>query len=160
MTTNDDRDHRASLDARPRFAAAGEPKGMGRRTSHLRRVVPVLCACLAALRPAAGFAQARAAPEVRDWLSGVVAKVDASVGDRGGGNGRGARTSVDVRVEVAADGVVRRVVVERGSGSRRDDGRAVLAVEAAGPFPAPPKELLTQDGTTTLSFPVEVPRRP
>lgn len=160
MTTIDDRDHRASRDARLRFGAAREPKLMGRRTGHLRRVVPILCACLVAFRPAAGFAQARATPEVRDWLSGVVAKVDASVGDRGGGIGRGARTSVGVRVAVAADGVVRQVVVERGSGSRRIDGRAVVAVEAAGPFPAPPRELLTEDGTTTLSFPVEVPRRP
>lgn len=160
MTTIDDRDRRASRDARLGFEAAGESRRIRRRTGHLRRVVTVLCACLLAFCPVVGFAQSRATPEVRDWLSGVVAKVDASVGDRGGGTGSGARTRVGLRVAVAADGVVRQVVVERGSGSRRIDGRAVVAVEAAGSFPAPPRELLTEDGTTTLSFPVEVPRRP
>lgn len=105
-------------------------------------------------------AQARAGvtPAVRDWLSALVTRIDAADRADRRGDARGAAGTVVVRIEVAANGSVRRAEIERRSGSRGLDRRALRAVQGAGPFPAPPAELLTEAGVTDLSVPVRLGR--
>jgi len=63
-----------------------------------------------------------------------------------------------VRVEITADGSVRQAEIERGSGSRGLDRRALRAVQRASPFNAPPAELLAETGVADLSVPVQFGR--
>jgi TonB family protein len=92
-----------------------------------------------------------------------------ALGPRGQGGSAGEATGaapgrrryvvVEVRVVLAADGTLRDVSVERGSGSRRTDDMALAAVRAAAPFRPPPEELLTRDGTADLRFPMKMATR-
>ena len=63
-----------------------------------------------------------------------------------------------VRVEVAADGEVKRAEIERSSGSHILDQRALDAVRSVSPFTAPPAELLAGADVTDLSFPLQLRR--
>ncbi len=65
--------------------------------------------------------------------------------------------TIEVRVRVAEDGSVLMVEVERSSGSRSLDERAVAAVKAAGPYAPPPAQMLMANGTTELTFPLSLP---
>jgi protein TonB len=111
------------------------------------------------LTPAGASAQTRVTPEVREWLSALVAKVATAVEVTRPTPGRHRLVVVEVRVVVAPDGMLRGVSVERSSGSGRTDDRALAAVMAAAPFGPPPKELLARDGTADLSFPMELAHR-
>ncbi|KQO77742.1 TonB family protein [Methylobacterium sp. Leaf88] len=103
-------------------------------------------------------ARERPSPEVTGWVSAVLAKIDmVERGPAPAGRKRGRRT-VGVRVQIAADGFVNRVEVERSSGVPDLDERARSRVRAAGPFGPPPAPLLTPAGTTELSFPLQVQR--
>ncbi|MCJ2081830.1 TonB family protein [Methylobacterium sp. J-090] len=125
----------------------------------VRRTAFGLWLCLMFLTPAGASAQTRVTPEVREWLSALVAKVATAVEVTRPTPGKRRPVVVEVRVVVAADGTLRDVSVERGSGSRRTDESALAAVMAAAPFGPPPKELLARDGTADLSFPMELAHR-
>lgn len=102
--------------------------------------------------------QARERPsrDVTGWVSAVIAKIDPATGaPAAAGRNRGRRTVV-VRVQIAADGFVNRVDIERSSGLPDLDERARGLVRAAGPFSPPPAPLLTPAGTTDLSFPLQL----
>ncbi|KQP42740.1 hypothetical protein ASF49_02575 [Methylobacterium sp. Leaf104] len=106
----------------------------------------------------AAQARERTPPEVRAWLSDVIAKIDAADPGRTAPARRRRIGTVVVRVEIAADGFVNRVDVEGSSGVADLDQRAQRLVRAAGPFSPPPKPLLTPAGTTELSFPIRLDR--
>ena len=117
-----------------------------------------LCFCAALLTPGGPLARDQTSPEVRDWLSAVITKIGKA--DHEQANSSRGKTSgtVTVRVQVAADGFVNRVEVERSSGSPDLDQRARSVVRAASPFNPPPAPLLTAAGTTELSFPLRLGR--
>ncbi|MGH1574155.1 energy transducer TonB [Methylobacterium sp. P31] len=97
-------------------------------------------------------------PAVRGWLSNLVTRIDAvDRTARPTGSGRMAGTVV-VRVEIAVDGSVQRAEIERSSGSRGLDQRALRAVQGISPFTAPPPALLDATGVANLSIPVELGR--
>ena len=97
-------------------------------------------------------------PAVQAWLSAFITKIDEADHVWRPGVGNKASGRVVVRVEVAADGTVRRADVERSSGSSALDQRAVAAVRAVSPFTAPPAELLAGADVTDLSFPLQLGR--
>jgi len=97
-------------------------------------------------------------PAVRDWLSAFITKIDEADSARHQPVESKAGGTLVVRVEVAADGTVRRAKIERSSGSRILDKRALDAVRAISPFTAPPAELLTGADVTDLSFPLQLGR--
>lgn len=97
-------------------------------------------------------AEARSEAKAQAWVSSVVDKIDAAdAGERGGPSG-----SVTIRLRIASDGTLDGVAIEEGSGSTQLDQRALRAVRAAAPFRAPPRRLLTLEGYTELSFPVQL----
>ena len=114
--------------------------------------------CATLLAPGGTLARDQTSPEVRDWLSAVITKIGKA--DHEQANSSRGKTSgtVTVRVQVAADGFVNRVEVERSSGSPDLDQRARSVVRAASPFNPPPAPLLTAAGTTELSFPLRLGR--
>ena len=107
-----------------------------------------------------GGAQARdqVSAEVQDWLSAVITKITEANSKDAKPSRRKPSLAVIVRVEIAADGFVNRVDVERSSGSPDLDERARSLVRAASPFSPPPAPLLTKAGTTELSFPLRLGR--
>ncbi|KQU33187.1 hypothetical protein ASG63_14915 [Methylobacterium sp. Leaf94] len=124
----------------------------------LRSVVGWISVGATLLSGAGLEARERPSSEVTGWVSAVLAKIDmAERGPAPAGRKRGRRTVV-VRVQIAADGFVNRVEVERSSGVPDLDERARSLVRAAGPFGPPPAPLLTPAGTTELSFPLQVQR--
>lgn len=102
-------------------------------------------------------AQARGEAKARAWVSGVVDRIEAAGVKQGDENSPGG--SVTIRVRVASDGALDGVEIEQGSGFAALDQRALRAVRAAAPFRAPPRQLLTLEGYTELSFPLELPGR-
>lgn len=114
-------------------------------------LLPACLSLLLVVGPAA--AQPGASPAVRRWIAGVVTRIGeaeraaTATSRRTGG-------TVGIRLRVAADGSLRDVAVDPGSGSALLDARALAAARAAGPFGPPPPALLTEDGTTELSFPL------
>src|SRR3954464_5980067 len=87
--------------------------------------------CASLLVPGGPLARDQTSPEVRDWLSAVITKIgkaDHEQANRSRGKTSG---TVTVRVQVAADGFVNRVEVERSSGSPDLDQRARSVVRAA-----------------------------
>ncbi|MDR7039317.1 MULTISPECIES: TonB family protein [Methylobacterium] len=106
--------------------------------------------------PDAAHAERAVGASVRTWLSAVVTKIGAA--DRSAAP-RSPGGTVTIRVRIAADGSLKDASVEAGSGSAALDDRALAAARAAGPFAPPPRELLTEDGTTELSFPLDLARR-
>ena len=103
-------------------------------------------------------ARERPSPEVTGWVSAVIAKIDMAQRPPATERRRRGRRTVVVRVQIAADGFVNRVDVERSSGAPDLDERARELVRAAGPFGPPPVPLLTPAGTTDLSFPLSLER--
>ena len=101
-----------------------------------------------------------AGPEraVRRWLSDLVMRIDAQ--DRAARRpGASRRTgTVVIHVEIAADGTVQQVEVERSSGVPDLDRRALRAVRGVSPLPAPPPAVLGLSGAADLSIPVELGR--
>jgi TonB family protein len=126
----------------------------------LRSLACRLCLCAALLAPGEVLARARdqTSAEVRDWISAVVTKIDKADRERADRSRSKASGTVTIRVQVAADGFVNRVEVERSSGSSDLDERARSAARAASPFSPPPASLLTRAGTTELSFPLRLGR--
>ncbi|KAB1074366.1 energy transducer TonB [Methylobacterium planeticum] len=124
----------------------------------LRTLVRSLGLCAALLGP--GAARAQATPDVQGWLSDLVTRIDKADRARSDPSGAKARGTVTIRVQVAADGFVNRVFVERSSGSPDLDARALAAARSASPFTPPPPALLTRAGITELSFPLRLARRP
>ena len=102
----------------------------------------------------------RAGPDrtSRRWLSDLVTRIDAQ--DRSGRRPGSARRTgtVVIHVEIAADGTVQQIEVERGSGMPELDQRALRAVRGVSPLPAPPSTLLGLSGVADLSIPVELGR--
>ena len=117
-----------------------------------------LCFCAALLAPGGPLARDQTSPEVRDWLSAVITKISQADSKEANPSRRKPSRAVIVRVQIAADGFVNRVEVERSSGSPDLDQRARSVVRAASPFNPPPAPLLTEAGTTELSFPVQLGR--
>lgn len=103
-------------------------------------------------------ARERPSPEVTGWVSAVIAKIDMAERPPAAAGRRRGRRTVVVRVQIASDGFVNRVEVERSSGVPDLDERARGLVRAAGPFSPPPAPLLTPAGTTDLSFPLALER--
>lgn len=101
--------------------------------------------------------EARAPLGVQRWLSSVLAKIDAADRSRTPRRQKSRSMTIEVRVRVAEDGSVLMVEVERSSGSRSLDERAVAAVKAAGPYAPPPAQMLMANGTTELTFPLSLP---
>ncbi|WP_456685733.1 energy transducer TonB family protein [Bradyrhizobium sp. P5_C11_2] len=97
-------------------------------------------------------------PAVRDWLSAFITKIDEADGGRRQSIASKTGGTVVVRVEVAADGVVKRAEIERSSGSRALDQRALDVVRAVSPLTSPPAELLAGADVTNLSFPLQLRR--
>lgn len=123
------------------------------------RLLPAAMAVLGVLLASgAGSARSGISPVVQDWLSALITKIDDA--DRAQRSSAAHRTAgtVVVHVQVAADGSIRQTDIERSSGSRAVDQRALDAVQAASPFTAPPPELLTETGVTDLSFPISLER--
>lgn len=114
--------------------------------------------CAVVLAPGGILAREEASAEVRNWLSAVITKIAQADGKETNPSRRKASRTVIVRVQIAADGFVNRVDVERSSGSPDLDERARSIVRAAGPFSPPPTPLLTKAGTTELSFPLQLGR--
>jgi len=110
------------------------------------------------LAPSGALARDQTPVAVRDWLSGVITKIVKAEGETAYPVRRKASGTVTIRVEIAADGFVNRVAVERNSGSPDLDERARSFVRAASPFAPPPPQLLTKAGTTELSFPLQLGR--
>lgn len=110
------------------------------------------------LLPWPAAARTGVSPAVRTWLSGLVTRIDAVDRTDRHANTRRAAGTVLVRIEIAADGTVRQAEIERSSGSRGLDRRALRAVQGASPFKAPPAELLAEDGVADLSVPVQFGR--
>jgi TonB family protein len=102
--------------------------------------------------------QATPGPAARAWLSDLVTRIDAAdrAARRPGSDRRGG--TVVVHVEIAPDGSLQRVEVERSSGSPDLDQRALRAVRGIGPLSAPPAALLGIAGVADLSVPVELGR--
>jgi TonB family protein len=119
-----------------------------------------LCITLGVALVGAGAARAQSAPDVQGWLSALVTKIDRADRDRSDPSGAKAAGTVTIRVQVAADGFVNRVILERSSGSAALDARALSAARAASPFTPPPPTLLTPAGVTELSFPLRLARKP
>lgn len=123
------------------------------------RCIPASIAVLGLLLFAGPSASREAiSPAVRDWLSAFITKIDEAdsalhhpVASKPAG-------TVVVRVEVAADGEVKRAEIERSSGSHILDQRALDAVRSVSPFTAPPAELLAGADVTDLSFPLQLRR--
>ena len=124
----------------------------------LRLAVLTGCLCLC-LISSGGRGEAAAPVSVQRWLSSVLAKIEAADRSRAAGQSGGRSAAVEVRVRVAEDGSVLAVEVERSSGTRSLDERAMRAVKAAGPFAPPPAQMLMANGTTELSFPLTLPGR-
>ena len=103
-------------------------------------------------------ATSKVTSEVQDWLSAVITKIAQTDGKDANPSRRKPSLVVIVRVQIAADGFVNRVDVERSSGLPDLDERARLLVKAASPFTPPPAPLLTKTGTTELSFPLRLGR--
>lgn len=105
-----------------------------------------------------GASRDNVSPAVRDWLSAFITKIDEA--ERAGHRPAARKTAstVVIRVEVAADGAVRRAEIERSSGSHAIDQRALDAVRAVSPFTAPPAELLAGADVADLSFPLQLRR--
>ena len=112
--------------------------------------------CAALLASGGTLAREPILPEVRDWLSAVITKIAKADHEQGSSSQGKASGTVTVRVQVAADGFVNRVEIERSSGSPNLDQRARAVVRAASPFKPPPALLLTEAGTTELSFPLRL----
>ncbi len=108
------------------------------------------------LGPANAQAQAGVPPEVRQWVSALVAKVQTAENADGIPRNRRRPEVVDLRIVIGADGALRDVSVEGRSGSRTTDERAIAAVRSAAPFAAPPDALLTPEGTVDLRFPINL----
>lgn len=94
----------------------------------------------------------------REWVAAVVGRIEET-------SRLGARTSaagkirrVEIRLRVDRDGSVLGVEVERAA-TNVVEKRVRAAVAAAAPFEPPPGELLAADGSTELSFPLELGRR-
>lgn len=115
-----------------------------------------LCATL--LAPGVSLARDQTPTAVRDWLSTVITKIAKAEGEKAAPPRHKASGTVTIRVQIAADGFVNWVTVEQSSGSPDLDERARALVRAAGPFGPPPRQLLTQAGTTDLSFPLRLSR--
>ncbi|AWN43330.1 TonB family protein [Methylobacterium durans] len=124
----------------------------------LRPLLLRLCVCVVLCLPAPGALRAEPAvgAAVRQWLSTVVTRIGAA--DRAEAP-RSRGGTVTIRVRIAADGSLKDASVEGGSGSAALEARALAAARAAAPFAPPPSELLTEDGTTELSFPLDLARR-
>lgn len=101
---------------------------------------------------AAPPAEARSDARTRAWVSSVVDQIDAAGGRKGGGSSR----FVTVRLRIASDGALEGAEIEEGSGSAQLDERALRTVRAAAPFRAPPRQILTLEGFTELSFPIQL----
>lgn len=123
------------------------------------RTIPCLWLCFLLLGPANAQAQANVAPEVREWLSTLVAKVETAENANGIAQSGRRPLVVDLRIVVGADGELRDVSVEGRTGSRATDGSVIAAVRSAAPFAPPPGALLTPEGTVDLRFPLELARR-
>jgi len=123
------------------------------------RTIQCLLLCFLLLGPANAQAQAGVAPEVREWLSALVAKVETAENANGVAWSGRRPLVVDLRIVVGADGALRDVSVEGRSRSRATDESVIAAVRSAAPFARPPDALLTPEGTVDLSFPMELTRR-
>lgn len=115
-----------------------------------------LCAVL--LTPGGVLARDQTSAEVRDWLSAVITKIAKADSEKAAPSRRRASGTVTIRLQIAGDGFVNRVEVEKSSGSPDLDERARALVRAASPFSPPPAPLLTKAGTTELSFPLQLGR--
>src|SRR3954451_9993270 len=93
--------------------------------------------CAALLAPGGTLAWEQTPPEVRDWLSAVITKIAKADHEQTNPSRGKASGTVTVRVQVAADGFVNRVEIERSSGSPDLDQRARAVVRAASPFNPP-----------------------
>ena len=131
----------------------GEGLGMGLRAFACRASL-----CVVLLVPGEARAREQVSSEVQDWLSAVITKIAEANGREAKPSRSKASLTVIVRVQIAADGFVNRVDVERSSGSPDLDERAKSVVRAASPFSPPPAPLLTKAGTTELSFPLRLGR--
>lgn len=124
----------------------------------LRSITRWISLCAVLLAPGGILAREQTSPEVRDWLSGVITKIDKADREQANPSRSKVEGTVMIRVQIAADGFVNRVEVEKSSGSPDLDQRARAVVQAASPFSPPPTPLLTTAGTTDLSFPLRLGR--
>ncbi|GEP06559.1 TonB family protein [Methylobacterium oxalidis] len=115
-----------------------------------------VCAALCLPLPGMSLAEPAVGAAVRDWLSEVVTRIGAA--DRAAAP-RARGGIVTIRIRIAGDGSLKDAAIENGSKSGALGPRAVAAARAAAPFAPPPPELLTEDGTTELSFPLDLTRR-
>ena len=126
----------------------------------LRLALLIGCLCLSlSLLGSVGTGEAAAPVSVQRWLSSVLVKIEAADRSRAPRQSGGRSATVEVRVRVGEDGSVLAVEVERSSGTRSLDERAIAAVKAAGPFAPPPAQMLMANGTTELSFPLTLSGR-
>lgn len=105
-----------------------------------------------------GIARSRAEPSAKPnpktWVSGVLTRISEADGRAGRANGPGG--TVSVRVRIGSDGSLDGAAIDESSGKAELDERALRAVRAAAPFAPPPAKLLTLEGFTELSFPLQL----
>lgn len=122
----------------------------------LRSIARWVSLCAVLLAPCEILAREKTSLEVRNWLSGVTTKIDKADRERANPSRSKTPDTVMIRVQIAADGFVKLVEIEKSSGSPDLDQRARAVVQAASPFKPPPSLLLTTAGTTELSFPLRL----
>lgn len=111
-------------------------------------------ACLACLLAPAS-AQDGISHAARTWMSAVVTRVSEVMRLDTHAPAAKVRT-IEIRIRVGADGSVIGVEVERPTADNLIEKRVKTAIATGGPFAPPPSELLAADGTTELSFPLEI----
>lgn len=115
----------------------------------------LLAICLALVLAAPASAKPRPAPAANAsaWVSEVVTRIGEAQA-KATGEGKGG--TVTVRLRIGASGALEGAAIDESSGSEALDARALAAVRNAGPFAPPPAKLLTLEGFTELSFPLEL----
>lgn len=90
----------------------------------------------------------------RDWVSGVVTKIARAAAEKA--SDPSTSGTVTIRLRIGFDGALADAGIDEGSGSAALDERALRAAKAASPFRPPPSGLLTLEGYTELSFPLQL----
>lgn len=111
--------------------------------------------CLATLSTP-GSARETVDAAARAWVADVVERVQAAASPAAASPGTGKARTVDVHVRVAGDGTVLEVGFGPAELPASCEDRLRTAVGTAGPLRPPPRELLTPDGSTELSFPLRL----
>ena len=122
----------------------------------LRSFASGLSLCAVLLASGGVLARDQTSADVQNWFSAVITKIANAGGAIANPPERKTSPIITMRVQIRADGSVNWAEGEKSSGSPDLDERARSLVRAASPFSPPPATLLTKDGETELSFPLQL----